>query len=84
MPEVRVRPKHQITLPVSIVRAAGIALDDRLKVSYANGSIILTPHASGEKSADLMNFAGIGRGLWGATPGEMEQNLGKLRNEWER
>jgi len=28
MPEIRMRPKHQVTLPASVVRAANLQPDD--------------------------------------------------------
>lgn len=84
MPEIRMRPKHQVTLPASIVRAANLQLDDRLEVSYVNGSIIISPQKSNNKPVDVMAFAGVGRGLWGETPEAVTKNVKKLRNDWER
>jgi len=51
-------------LPASLVRQAYIKLDDKLAVSYANSSIILTPGAVGKNQTDIMAFAGIANGLW--------------------
>ena len=86
MPEIRMRPKHQVTLPASIVRQADIKADDRLTVEFVNGAIIITPVSTkpGAPPDDVMSFAGIGRGLWGATPTEVEATIRGLRNEWER
>jgi bifunctional DNA-binding transcriptional regulator/antitoxin component of YhaV-PrlF toxin-antitoxin module len=84
MPEIRMRPKHQVTLPASVVRAANIQLDDRLMVKYVNGNIIITPKKNDAPPVDVMAFAGIGRGLWGDTPEAVEQTVRELRNQWER
>ena len=84
MPEIRLRPKHQVTLPASLVRRANIQLDDKLDVSYVNGSIILTPTAARKTQADIMAFAGIGSGLWGSTAPEIDQALDRMKSGWER
>ncbi len=84
MPEIRMRPKHQVTLPASIVRAANLQLNDKLEVSYVNGSIIISPQKSKNKPVDVMAFAGVGRGLWGATPKAVTQTVKKLRGDWQR
>lgn len=84
MAEIRLRPKHQLTLPASVVRQANIKLDDKLAVSYVNGSIILTPSAAGKNQADIMTFAGIAPGLWGSTAKEIDQALDNMKTGWER
>lgn len=84
MPEIRMRPKHQVTLPASLVRQANIKLDDKLAVTYVNGSIILTPTAASENQIDIMAFAGIANGLWGNTAQEIDQTLSSVKSGWER
>lgn len=84
MPEIRMRPKHQVTLPASLVRQANIKLDDKLAVSYVNGSIILTPSTVGKSQTDIMAFAGIAKGLWGNTAKEIDRTLASMKSGWER
>ena len=84
MPEIRLRLKHQITLPANLVRRANIQLDDKLTVSYVNGSIILTPTAASKTQTDIMAFAGIANGLWGSTATEIDQTLDSIKSGWER
>ncbi len=84
MPEIRMRPKHQVTLPASLVRQANIKLDDKLDVSYVNGSIILTPSTVGKDQTDIMAFAGIASGVWGSTVEEIDQTLNSMESGWER
>ena len=81
MPEIRMRPKHQVTLPASIVREAKLAPDDRLEVSYTNGVIVLTPRpkASSAQKFDVMAYAGIGKGVWGSTSEEVNKYITDLR-----
>lgn len=84
MPEIRMRAKHQLTLPAGIVREAQIQENDQLTVSYINGNIVITPKQASRDEGDIMSFAGIGRGLWGATSEEVDQTLRSMKNEWER
>ena len=85
MPEIRMRPKHQVTLPASIVRAANLQIDDRLTVTLVNGNIVIAPKRQPSAPPnDVMAFAGIGRGLWGQTADEVVANVRGLRDEWER
>lgn len=84
MPEIRMRPKHQVTLPASVVREAKLKPDDRLTVTFINGSIIITPKHDAKDKDDIMSFAGIGHGLWGNTPEEVDQTLCNMKNSWER
>ncbi len=43
MAEIRMRRKHQVTLPASIVRLAGIEPEDMLTVTFTNGAIVIKP-----------------------------------------
>jgi hypothetical protein len=81
MPEIRMRPKHQVTLPANIVREAKLSPDDRLEVSYTNGVIVLTPRpkASSVQKFDFMAYAGIGKGVWGSTSEEVNKYINDLR-----
>jgi bifunctional DNA-binding transcriptional regulator/antitoxin component of YhaV-PrlF toxin-antitoxin module len=84
MPEIKMRPKHQITLPASVVRAANLETDDRMQVEYVNGVILITPRSEKTVKADAMSFAGIGKGLWGDTPKAVSEAIKKISNSWER
>ena len=85
MPEIRMRPKHQVTLPASIVRQANLQIDDRLTVTFVNGNIVISPKRRKETASnDIMAFAGTGRGVWGQTSDEVEATVSELRGEWER
>ena len=84
MSTVRVRPKHQITLPVSIVNQAGIHQNDLLEADYVNGVITLVPKARQSRHGDIMDYAGIARDVYGKTAEEVDAALAQLRDEWER
>jgi antitoxin component of MazEF toxin-antitoxin module len=84
MPEIRMRQKHQVTLPASIVREANIEPDDKLLVTFLNGAIIITPKKTEEAKDDFMSYAGLFKGAWGATDEEVDTTIHNLRNEWTR
>lgn len=87
MPEIRMRPKHQVTLPASVVRQANFQVDDRLSVTFVNGTIMITrkEEAIKQPKPDIMSYAGIGRGIWGDTHEEVMETVNNLRkNQWER
>ena len=82
MPEIRMRPKHQLTLPAHIVREAKLSPDDMLEVTYTNGVIVLTPRsvASSSHEFDLMAYAGVGKGIWGESAQEVDAFIHNLRS----
>lgn len=85
MPQVRVRDKHQITLPAQIARAANIEMDDILDISYKDGVITLaTQQSMDAKKPSLMALSGSAKGLYGATTEELEQYALTERNAWAR
>jgi bifunctional DNA-binding transcriptional regulator/antitoxin component of YhaV-PrlF toxin-antitoxin module len=68
----RISSKHQITIPVDALRAAGLATGDRLSaVAVGPGRIVL------EREVDpVAQFAGALTGVY--RPGELDD----LRSEW--
>lgn len=84
MSQVRVRPKHQITLPSRIVTAAHLKPDDVLEVAYANGVVTLIPVKRKKRKGSVMAYAGIARGIWGQTSEEIEAAINSDRGSWER
>ncbi len=84
MPDIRMRPKHQVTIPASIMRLAQIKPDDTLSVTYLNGSIIITPKVRHQEEINILSFAGIGRGLWGDTVEDVDATLLTMKDAWER
>jgi AbrB family looped-hinge helix DNA binding protein len=84
MSQVRVRLKHQITIPIRIAEAAHIKPDDMLEVAYANGIITLVPVNRMARKESVMGYAGIARGIWGKTTFEIEAGLNNDRESWER
>ena len=85
MTQVRVRDKHQITLPATVARAANIAPNDVLDVSYKDGVItLITDRVMKAKKPSLMALAGSTKGLYGTTTAEREQYTTNERSSWER
>lgn len=85
MPQVTVREKHQITLPIAIVRAAHISPNDVLAVEYSNGVITLaTVGTTHTKRKSLMDYAGSAKGIYGKNVDEVRTYLHNERATWER
>ena len=85
MTQVTVRDKHQITLPMAIVRAAAIRPNDVLSVEYSNGVITLaTAGAAPVQRKSLMDYAGIAKGLYGQSADEVHAYLDGERASWDR
>jgi len=85
MLKVRVRNKHQITLPASVVRAANIGTNDMLDVSYQNGAItLLTQRVAEKKRPSLMDLAGSLKGVYGRNTEEIDAYIANERKSWER
>lgn len=83
MPTVRVRIKNQIKLPLAIVREAGLHEGDVLDAEYVEGVIHLVPRPK-SREEDLMSFAGIAKGVYGRSAGEIDRNIAELSEERER
>ena len=84
MPQVRIREKHQITLPMSIVRGADIRENDMLDVAYKNGVITLSVKKVDAKKRSLMDFVGAARGVYGQDAAQVAQYLDSERDTWDR
>lgn len=72
--ETKVSSKHQITIPVEVLREAGISVGDRLRVTVLRPGHVLLE----EVEDPITKFAGS---LPGVYP---EGYLDELRDEWER
>lgn len=83
MLKVRVREKHQLTLPMAIVRAAGIRLQDELEVRYCNGVITLATPLAARAQRPLRQYVGALQGVYGNTAAEVHAYLQNERDAWE-
>ena len=84
MSQVRVRLKHQITIPTRIAEAAHIKPNDMLEVAYTNGVVTLVSVNRRERKGSAMAYAGIARGIWGQTTAEIEAGLKSEHDSWEK
>ena len=84
MAQIRVRLKHQITIPARIAEAAQIKPDDMLEVAFANGMVTLTHAGRKNQQKSVMSYAGMARGAWGKTSREVKAGLAADRDSWER
>jgi AbrB family looped-hinge helix DNA binding protein len=70
----RVSSKNQVTLPVKVMRAAGLAAGDEVTVRrVGDGEVLIAVRGS-----RVRRHAGIAKGIY--RPGELD----RLRDEWER
>ena len=84
MPQITLRAKGQVTIPSTILAQWNARPDDVLDVQLANGVVMFTPISRRETPLDLMAFAGLGKGLWGDTPEQLEASIKSLRDAWTR
>ena len=84
MTEVTVRQRNQITIPKAIAEEAGITEGAVGDLSYADGVITITFRGHPRTPVDISAHIGIGRGLWGDTPEEIDRTLREQRDEWDR
>ena len=88
MPQVKLREKGQVTIPAELLlewsRVNHVATNDSIDVQLSNGVLMLIPSKRHTAKRDLMSYAGVGKGLWGNTPAEIETTLQTLRNSWTR
>ena len=84
MPEVRLGPKGQLTIPAAILEKAKLAADATFEIALVNGVITLTPKVRLSNQEDIMAYAGIFKGAWGDSAAAVNTNLDLHRDEWER
>jgi len=70
----RVSSKNQVTLPVEVMRSAGLAPGDEVTVRKVRDGEVLVA----SRGSRVRRHAGIATGIY--RPGELDQ----LRDEWNR
>lgn len=86
MTKIHLEQHRKLTLPAEIIEQAHLQYGDVLEVSYVNGVIILCPPQKLQAAApkkDIMEYAGVGKGVWGKTAAEIDANLDADRALWE-
>jgi hypothetical protein len=73
-PTIRLRPKHQLTLPESVAREIDANVGDRFFVSVEGPHRVVLERVP-------VSYAGSLRGLWG-TPEEAAAEFRAMRDEW--
>ena len=82
MSAVRLRERHQITLPSDVVLAAGLETDDSLEVTYVNGIIQLMPTKNSPHRADISRFVGAAGSSYGTGSEDINQYVRDQRDSW--
>ncbi|MFY9261483.1 MAG: AbrB/MazE/SpoVT family DNA-binding domain-containing protein [Gallionella sp.] len=88
MLQVKIREKGQVTIPAELLQEWGnknhVSVNDSMEAVLANGVLMLIPQKRHAAKRDMMSFAGAGKGLWGATPEEIDASIHEMRNLWTR
>lgn len=78
MTKIRLEQHRQLTLPIEMIEQANWHYGDLLEMTYFNGTITirLAPKfPANTPQKDIMEYAGIGKGVWGNTAAEIDANL---------
>ena len=91
MPYVRVKQKHQVTIPLEIRKKINLHEGDTLEAKEMDGVIILTPQiitsrtkeGIKEKKSSLLSLMGVNKdsGLYKDAK-DADNYIDNLRNEW--
>jgi antitoxin ChpS len=79
MATVTLSSKHQVTLPVDMVRSLGLKPGDKLVAELIDGHIVLLP----EPESWVDYFAGSAKGLYGSTKEEIDRYIAEVRYGWD-
>ena len=79
MPTVTLSSKHQITLPVDMVRSLGLKTGDKLVAELIDDRIVLLPRP--ESWADY--FSGSMKGVYGSSKEEIDRYIAEVRYGWD-
>ena len=84
MPMIRVREKHQITLPKEVVAFLHIKPDSYLEYSITNNGVVIRSAQLQKKKESIFRYAGINRKRRTyATAQEADAFISNLRDEWD-
>ena len=88
MPQVKLREKGQVTIPAELLQEWSkknhVSINDSMEARLSNGVLMLIPQKRHVTKRSVMSFAGVGKGLWGNTPAEVDASLKEIRDTWER
>lgn len=84
MPMIRVREKHQITLPKEVVSFLHIKPDSYIEYSITGNGVVIRSSHFKPKRIDIFRYAGAGKRRVYKTAQEADTFISNLRDEWER
>lgn len=85
MPMIRVREKHQITLPKEVVSFLQIKPDSYIEYSITNNGVVIRSAQLKKKRESIFKYAGINRNRRTyASSQEADTFISHLRDEWDR
>lgn len=81
----RLREKSQMTVPAEVARQLGLHADELLDIRVVGDAFVVCPQRAARLDQHHpMRFWGAGRGAGGVETGEIDRQIGALRDEWER
>lgn len=88
MAQVKLREKGQVTIPAELLQEWSkknqVSINDSMEARLSNGVLMLIPQKRHASKRSLMSFAGVGKGLWGTTPAEVDASLKEIRDAWDK
>ena len=79
MATITLSSKHQVTLPVDIVRSLGLKAGDKLVAELIDDRIVLLPQP--DSWTDY--FIGSMKGVYGSTKEEIDRYIAEVRYGWD-
>jgi bifunctional DNA-binding transcriptional regulator/antitoxin component of YhaV-PrlF toxin-antitoxin module len=88
MAQVKLREKGQVTIPAELLQEWSkknqVFINDTMEARLSNGVLMLIPQKRHATKRSLMSFAGVGKGIWGKTPAEVDASVQEIRDSWKR
>lgn len=87
MPMIRVREKHQITLPKDVVAGLNIKPDSYIEYSLTADGVLMRPVQFKREKPSIFQYSGYTKKRKErcfATAQEADDFISNLRDEWER
>lgn len=84
MPMIRVREKHQITLPKEVVSFLHAKPDSYIEYSIRGNGVFIRPAQARQHRGSIFRYAGAGKKRAYATAKEADAFISNLRDEWDR
>lgn len=82
MPMIRVREKHQITLPKEVVSSLQVGPDSYIEYFITNNGVFMRPAPIKKARKSIFDYAGTGGKQAYSSAQEADTFISSLRDEW--